>query len=243
MGINFSAIERKLDPTCATPRQHGAGSVQPNLWRRYGLGEVSPSDRVIELADAFAPAARRVFDSILWEVLRSRGADPHQCRKWMAHLEPETLQRWKAHCKLGQDSWVSLLTANDFDMKEFAKFFSFDVLALLLLYLKYTELGKYAFETVFIIREWLTTMIRKSETYHNVKDLLFAAVEEYAPELGPLRGERGLSVDKSSEQQRYDARRSRPSQDAVTLVLGVPLARKDWPATVQVESSARKSKS
>ena len=214
LNLDFSKIERMLDPNCFRPREDVGGFIQPQLWRKYALGEISPigngrsnlkKPSALELAEKLVPSAMAVYESILWDVLYSHRIGDEHAQEFLHRLQPEILLRLMVYRPEYSDPWTCLCTMSDQEMSDFARAQSVDVLAVLLIYIKLDFPKISRVQVAVLIRWWLTHSIANSRTFQKIKFLLIPILESFEPILGSLSRPSDLSIKKTAKEVFDDA--------------------------------------
>lgn len=82
------AMEKKLDPksfgTTATGKDYYRAK-----WRTYRKGRHNPKPELIRRLEAAYPGTQRLFDHVLWDVLRPRLAAANHAHAWLGRLSPQ----------------------------------------------------------------------------------------------------------------------------------------------------------
>ena len=191
--MDFAKIERLLDPGCFEHREDIGGYEQPQLWRRYGLGEISPigngrkSKNAVDLAEAVCPGSRRVFHSVLWDLLRIKEPTDEQLHDLALKLPESLIRKLSRSPKCFDDPWrcISQLSINQ--IKKLATRMNLDVLAILLM-LIHPEMNLYKKqELVALTTWWLNHAVLINAPTKSVAHLLMPLLEENQPYLGNLK--------------------------------------------------------
>jgi hypothetical protein len=212
LGISFREIERRFHPTSRVKRNDGGGYNQPGRWNAYSRGLSDPigshrstiqSGTHLQQAAAVYEESLDIYNSVLWEILKSKKITEAQAKTWINSLEPNTALRLMCYYPLEASPWDCFLLMSFADIKHFSQANSPDVLAVLLIYCGAALLPD--IDTRVLIRSWLVSVVETSIPFLKTKFLLFPLIETLPYALGPLLGEYGASKDKSTEQQYYDA--------------------------------------
>lgn len=209
LNLDFSKIERLLNPTCFTRREDGGGYMQPQLWRKYGKGIVSPTGNgtsnkcrgtAIELAEKLAPGTSIAYESILWSVLRAKERKQTIGEEHAKRLMPSVRDEISRLSPGGSGSWAGLVSLPVDSLCELARLPQIDVLAALLMVLGAETGLNRKLQIVGLIRLWLTYSILRDGAFQSVRYLLLPVLEGYEPKLGRLSGTDDLSLSRTVEE-------------------------------------------
>lgn len=209
LNLDFSKIERLLNPSCFTRREDDGGYMQPQLWRKYGKGIVSPTGNgtsnkcrgtAIELAEKLAPGTSVAYESILWTVLRAKERKQTIGEEYANQLTPSVRNEISRLSSEGSGSWTGLVSLSVDSLSELARLPQIDVLAALLMVFG-VEIGlTRQFQIVGLIRWWLMHSILRDGAIRSVRYLLLPVLEGYESKLGRLSGTDDLSLSRTVEE-------------------------------------------
>ena len=184
--MDFSKIERLLDPSCFKKREDTGGFEQPQLWRRYGHGAVSPigngrsRKNVVFLADEYCPGTRDVFESVLWTLMRRKYKSFDQL---VIDLESKSFK----HTKLNCITFNKISTLSMKDLKHIATLPTIDVLAIFLARLETEKNPINQSNIVALTTWWLNHSVVHVGAFKSVAHIMLPALEAFQPLLGNLK--------------------------------------------------------
>lgn len=165
--------------------------MQPQLWRRYALGEISPTGNgrsgknAVQLAEELCPGSKDVFHSVLWELLRIKNPNETQLRqlsqKLPAIVQTELFRLTQHECS----PWEAISKLPKNCLNEVARGSNIDVLAVLLMRLHAEKDILEEIGFVALITWWLNHSVLTGAT-RSVAYMLLPILEEYQPLLGSL---------------------------------------------------------
>lgn len=192
LDMDFSKIERMLNPNCFEHREDIGGYKQPQLWRKYGLGQISPigngrnGKNAVQQAEVFCPGSSEVFHSVLWELLRTEYPNKEQLKHLAYKLPTSTKQRLFRSSKRANDPWDYISRLSIKRLREFARSSDIATLAVLLMHLHTNRHYLEKVKVVALITWWLNHCVLIDGPTKAVAYLLLPALEAHQPLLGSL---------------------------------------------------------
>lgn len=205
-GKCLAELERDIYPS-RVKRRDGGGYEQPNSFNKYSKGEKAPKcptaylDSPVNLADTHYPGSALAYHSIFWEIVKSETNENNmeKYRDLICIEAKELLRTYDIH--LDKKETIS------FSDEEFMRMVSIqhiDILALMLIQLKYSENAIRTIH-VFYIRNWLANACFIYEPFKKCKLLMLKLIEEKVYELGQMVGSGGINLNKSDIESSRDA--------------------------------------
>lgn len=191
LGLDFSKIERKLNPGCATKREDGGGYAQPQLWRKYGAGTVSPVGNgrsgntkrtAVVLAEECAPGSSRIYHAALWSLLRNRKISSRAAKLLCESLDTQVTEFLWARAPHAKSLMAAVIDLNADALNELVKIHHLDVMAVLLVYMKLVRWNSH-FVTSDCARIWLQKMVDCDQAFGRIEARLMLILVDYEPRL------------------------------------------------------------
>ena len=186
-GLTFAEIERILDPDCAVVREDKGGYMQPQLWRKYGAGLISPigngrsnktKPTAVDLAERIAPGANTAYNSVLWSILRSRKILISAGKLYCTKIDAQVIQALKANSLPAQPLWANVLKLNSQAIAELESIAHIDVMAIFLLHLKCAPWPNHR-NIVGASHRWMSMMAECDHAFSVIVPKFKAVLKDY----------------------------------------------------------------
>ncbi|MDO8771483.1 MAG: hypothetical protein Q7K57_22810 [Burkholderiaceae bacterium] len=224
LGLDFAKIERKINPHCAVERDDKGGYRQPQLWRKYGAGEVCPIGNghgdhtkptaVIE-AEQYAPGSSDMYHAALWGVLGTQKLSISAAKKLCENIATPVADCLQRRFPQSKSLWVAVLALDDDALNELEGIRHIDALAVMLLYMKFIRWNTHIV-TAECIQRWFQMMVDCDHAFAVIELRLKALLVDYDFRL--FRPKRNLHISGDL--------RIKPPRKAVSF-LGYFLEKKD----------------
>lgn len=209
LNLDFSKIERMLDPTCFEHREDIGGYKQPQLWRKYGVGKVSPTGNgrsrknAVQLADKFCPGSKDLFHSVFWTLIRTANPSKELLRQLSQSLSlnirTELIRLAQKDCS----PWDAILALSISELRELAKLPHIDVLAVFLMRLQLQNNLLEEIELIALTTWWLNQSVVQGGAVKSVAQMLLPILKEFQPRMGSLESFI-VTTHALSAQEHYD---------------------------------------
>ncbi|MBT3066725.1 hypothetical protein [Rhodoferax sp. U11-2br] len=173
LGLDFAKIERLINPDCAAPRDDKGGYRQPQLWRKYGRGDVSPfgnghgdSKRptAVVVAEQYAPGSSDIFHSPLWRILKTRQLTKTEAKKICEKLADPVALYLRQRFPNARSLWFAVLKMDVDALKDLSCICHVDALAVLLLYRKYISWYAEMLSANYV-EQWFQMMVQSDQAF------------------------------------------------------------------------------
>lgn len=187
-GLTFAAIERKLNPGCAKLREDKGGYSQPQLWRKYGAGTVSPtgngrSEKIkptaVEQAEVIALGSSAFYNSALWGILKSRKISASAGKKYCKQIDADVARVVMKNCPHANSMWIAVQKLRQDALDELQSIAHIDVLAVYLLHLKCAPWSGYH-GIVDATSHWMKMMAECDPAFSRIEPTLTAVLKDYS---------------------------------------------------------------
>jgi hypothetical protein len=194
--MDFSKIERLLDPNCYKKREDIGGFQQPQLWRRYASGEVGPigngrsEKNAVQLAETICPGSFEVFHSVLWKLPFNNPWDRGQLKLLSDDLSISVQNGLAALVPKACSTWEAIIMMSESGLFKLAELPDIDALAALLIRhksdcTKTIIANKFQFSTS--LESWVRRSIMTTGAAKSVAHLLLPFLEEHDPRFGQYK--------------------------------------------------------
>ncbi|MDO8770098.1 MAG: hypothetical protein Q7K57_15625 [Burkholderiaceae bacterium] len=186
-GLTFAEIERTLDPDCAVLREDKGGYNQPQLWRKYGAGSVSPigngrSNKIkptaVELIEQIAPDSKALYNSVLWSVLRMRKISVSVGKLYCEKIDVKVARILMTNSPLAHSSWTAVLKLDSEAMKALEYITHIDVMAIFLLHMKCAPWTSYRSIVEASLR-WMKMMTECDPAFAVIEPKFTSVLKDY----------------------------------------------------------------
>lgn len=186
-GLTFAEIERTLDPDCAVLREDKGGYMQPQLWRKYGAGSVSPigngrSNKIkptaVELAEQIASGSYALYNSVLWSVLRTRKISVSTGKLYCEKIDAQVARILTANCPLAHSSWTAVLKLDSDAIDALKGIAHIDVIAVFLLHMKCAPWTSYR-SIVEASLKWMKMMTECDHAFSVIEPKFTSVLKDY----------------------------------------------------------------
>lgn len=189
LNLDFAKIERMLDPTGFRIRDDSGGYEQPQLWRRYALGVVSPignghssKKSAVEAVEIYVPGSKTVFNSVFWKIMRKVEISEEEAIELTSQLVPEVLAAIRQYSSGGQNDnsndYTALISLDHEALFEFIKSPHPDVLASLLIVLASKPNIEHKITTTAMAHLWLKNQFAVGKPFERVKSFMLSILRK-----------------------------------------------------------------
>lgn len=187
-GLTFAEIERKLNPDCAVLREDKGGYIQPQLWRKYGAGTVSPigngrSEKIkptaVEQAAQIAPGSSAFYNSALWGILKTRKISATAGKQFCKQIDAKVVKSLMTNSPIADSIWIAVQKLRQDALDELGSIAHIDVMAVYLLHIKCAPWSGYQ-GIVETTSRWMKMMTECDPAFSHISPMLASVLKEYA---------------------------------------------------------------
>lgn len=187
LGLDFAKIERLISPDCAAPRDDKGGYRQPQLWRKYGAGNVSPignghgdqkSKTAVMKAEQYVPGSSDIYHSPLWSVLKTRKLSKTDAKKLCEKVADPVVLCLSKRSPEARSLWFAVLKLNADALQELSCIRHVDTLAVLLIYRKFSW-GISELFSADCIEQWFHMMVESDHAFATIESRLKVLLTNY----------------------------------------------------------------
>lgn len=173
LGLDFAKLERLINPDCAAPRDDKGGYRQPQIWRKYGAGDVSPIGNghgdqrrptAVMKAEQYAPGSSDIYHAPLWSVLKNRQLSKSEAKKLCEKLADPVARYLRQRFPNAKSLWFAVLKMDVDALKDLSGICHVDALAVLLLYRKYISWYAEMLSADYV-EQWFQMMVQSDRAF------------------------------------------------------------------------------